>query len=556
MTNKVIGSECKFAVHIPSHHPDAPDTHLIKECLHMEDGTTKPNVRLITDFKRPYYVTKPSKRVHKQKKEWELIDNLLEKNVTQSKLRDEVARSLDRGWSKDRIKQLSLSPYLYGTDISSTTLIKKLYQDKYPELNSAYSNAVLDIETDVVTGSEDIILLTVIFRDKIFIAVLKNFVTGFSMLEDRFRKAVDKYIGTYVAKYNMAIELYVAEDVVDLIRTAFNRIHEWQPDFLSIWNMDYDIPFILKMLDKYGIDHKDILCDPSVPKDLRICKYRQGIKKKTTASGKVIPINPAMQWHSLVCTSSYYVIDAMCAYKHIRMGKQEESSYSLDNILNKELGIRKLKFEEANNYKGLEWHQFMQTNFKIEYMVYNVFDCLSMIELDNKTKDLCFTLPAFSAASDFANFKSQPKRIADALFFFCKDKGYILGSTGSSLDDEDAIPDEVLGLEGWIITLPAHMTVTGLHCIIEDLNIGTGIRAFTYDSDAVSAYPTCTSIANVSKDTTLRELIAMENVSEETFRAQNLNLILGYSNAIEYATTMFNMPKPENLLNDFLNHMR
>lgn len=70
-------------------------------------------------------------------------------------------------------------------------------------------------------------------------------------------------------------------------------------------------------------------------------------------------------------------------------------------------------------------------------------------------------------------------------------------------------------------------------------------------SKAVSSYPSDTSVANVSKSTTKRELISIEGVNEEVFRMNNLNLILGSSNAIEYVTEMFGMPKPEELLQMF-----
>ena len=43
----------------------------------------------------------------------------------------------------------------------------------------------------------------------------------------------------------------------------------------------------------------------------------------------------------------------------------------------------------------------------------------------------------------------------------------------------------------------------------------------------------------------------LENIDEDIFRQQNLNLVLGRVNAVEYCTTMFNMPKPEELLTMF-----
>jgi hypothetical protein len=571
MSDDILGYECKFAVHIPSKHNDTPDIHLIKEQIHKKDGSIIPNIRFVKNYERPFWITKPNRRIHKQKKEWELEDNLYKKYTTQSKLRNEVAKALGKQWSNESLKDLSNSPYLYGTDISSTALIKEQYERKYPNIKSAYSVCTFDIEIDVVYGTKDIIMASAVFKDKAVISVVKGFVTGLANVKENFYLKVNRYINEYVDKHNLKIEFHIGEDLVDSIKYVFNRIHEWKPDFLAIWSMDFDIPKVIENLEKNNVDPKDVFSDPLVPRQFRICKYKQGPKKKKTASGVIKPINPALQWHTLISTSSFYVIDAMCAYKHIRITQQEESSYALDAILQKHLGIRKLKFKEADEYTGLKWHQFMQSNYKLEYMVYNLFDALSMIELDNEIKDLSYTLPAFAGISDFSDFKSQPKRIADALHFFIIEKEHkILGTVGRQIQeqnnntsdiDEENPPEEdtdekneestTLGLDGWIVTLPAHLTVNGMHVIEEDDSVYSNIRAFVYDSDAVSAYPTATSIANVSKETTKRELISIQNIDEEIFRAQNLNLVLGRINAIEYCTTMFNMPKPEELLNIF-----
>lgn len=473
MSDDIVGYECKFAVHIPSKHKDTPDIHLIKEQVHKKDGTTYPNIRFVKDYKRSFYITKQAKRTYKQKKEWEDEENLNKKLVTQSELRDSVAIALDKRWSRDSLKELSNSPYLFGTDISSTALIKKQYQDKYPNLQSAYSVATFDVETDVLFGTGEIIIASTVFENKAVISVVKSFVTGLALINESFMSKVNKYIKEYIDEFKLEVELHIAEDVVDCIKYIFDKLHQWKPDFLAIWNIDFDIPKVIGNLEAKGVDPRDILCDPSVPKRYKICKYKQGPKKKITASGMVKPINPALQWHTLILTSSFYVIDAMCSYKHIRITQQEESSYSLDSILNKHLGIRKLKFEEANKYDGLKWHQFMQENYKLEYMVYNLFDSLSMVKLDNLTKDLGYTLPAFSGISDFSDFKSQPKRIADALFFFGLQQGKVLGTVGKQVQEakpessqeeleeespEEALSDQeeeqkesnTLGLDGWI----------------------------------------------------------------------------------------------------------
>lgn len=569
---KVIARECRFAIHIPERRDINPDLHMVKEQVHYSDGRIVPEVRFIRDFKRKFWITKPNKRSYKDKREWEHLDNLLEKETTQSRLRDEVAKMLDKHWSRDRLKQLAVSPYLYGTDISSTSLVKKAYMDKFPDANTPYSVAFFDIETDVINGTDDPILASLVFKNDAYIVATKDFIQGIACVEDMLQKACQKYIGEYLEKHDMKVTLFIADTPVDLIRAVMNRAHKHKPDFLAIWNMDFDIPRLIATLEKYGVDPSDIFCDPSVPKNVRICKYKQGPKKKVTASGKVIPINPAAQWHTLVLTSSFYVIDAMCSYKHLRLGEQEKARYSLDFILGEELGIRKLKFKEADAYSGLAWHQFMQKSFKIEYMVYNIFDSLSMLELDQQTKDLAFRLPSFSVTSDFAQFKSQPRRIADALHFNVLETGNVMGTVADTVDaensdlqrytgdedlgesaqpeeeEEDNIGNEVLDRTGWILTLPPHNSVLGLPFIEEDETIRTGIRGFVYDSDATSAYPSSTSVANVSKSTTKREIITIEGVDEYVFRMNNLNAVLGQTNANEYCQEMFCLPRPEDLL--------
>lgn len=574
--NPVIGAECRFVVHIPSNHNDIPDIHYVKEQVHYKDGTIKPNIRLIKNFKRKFWITKPNKRNHEQKKEYEHIDNLLEYESTESDLRNKIAKALNKNWSNERLQKLCTSPYVYGIDISSTALVKKKYQEKFPNLVSNYSVATFDIETDVVNGTNEPIICSLIFKNIIYITTTKEYVRGFSSPEDRLKSLANKYIGDYISKRNMEIEFNISDNVLDMIKAVFNKAHELKPDFLAIWNMDFDIPRILETIKEHGGNPIDIIADPNIPRELRICKYKRGSQKMITASGKVKPKNPEIQWHTLECTASFYVIDSMCTYKHIRSQKQAEPSYSLDAILGKELKISKLKFTEADSYTGLQWHQFMQTNYKLEYIVYNIFDSLSMLELDDKTKDLCTVLPSLAGVTEFEMFKSQPKRIADAFHFYCMDRGYILGTVGETerrevkskqdeegeevpeefsnstydKDDEDSEDEnqDILDLKNWIITLPAHLVVPGLKCIQEDINMATSIRGYVFDSDEVSAYPTAIWVLNISKETTKRELINIQGIDETTFRMQNLNLVLGKINAIEYSTTMFKLPKARQLL--------
>ena len=95
------------------------------------------------------------------------------------------------------------------------------------------------------------------------------------------------------------------------------------------------------------------------------------------------------------------------------------------------------------------------------------------------------------------------------------------------------------------------MTVLGDACIKDNPLIRTLIRLFAYDSDAVSAYPSAATVANVSRATTVRELIDIIGITEQDFRRHNLNLLQGHVNALEYGCEMHNLPKPQDALHLF-----
>ena len=577
MEKEIVARECKFAFHIPSKHPDVPDLHLIKERVHYSDGTTAPNLVFKEDYIRNFYVTKPVYRDHQQKKESEKLSRLNEYRCTQSQMRFRLAKALDRPGSNAQIKELCTSPYVYGTDLTSTSMIKHDYKKQWPDAISEYSVAVFDLETDMLHGSELPIMGTVVFKNEVLTVVLRSFVEGFGDPIGAIDTMMDKYLSEYVVKRNIKARTLIVDTEFEIIDACFKQLHAWKPDIVAIWNMDFDIPKCMEVCKNAGVDPKWVFSDPSVPDEFKSFRYKQGQKKRVSAAGKVFPISPAAQWHVVYAPASFQVLDAMCVYKLLRLAKGEERSYSLDYILNKVLGIRKLKFKEADGYIEGKWHIFMQTYYKIEYIIYNRFDCISMQELDEKTKDLSNTMPDYAGVTDFDVFNSQPKRIATDYHYYLLDNGEVLaakGTTAAYVEDKDPEPsdvdengdliddegdgniddvvvkeDRVLSVKGWIITLPsANVVDNGLRCLKEDHSLHTNARGHVYDSDCVSSYPSDIMALNVSKATTVREIIRIEGIEEYTFRMQNINIMAGHTNALEYCTTMFNFPTPSKML--------
>lgn len=491
--SQIVGRECRFAVYCPPFNGGDTDLHAIKEIIHLKDGRKIPNLRMVKNFQRQFWITKPGMQNHQQKKEWEKVENLIEYKTTQSQLHRNIARALNNPGFNGNPRHLARTPYLYGSDILSTALIKRAYQDKYKDLVTGYTKAMFDIETDVLYGHGQIQMATLSFKERVVTVIQKDFVRGYTDVEARLRALANKYLGSMhgirdkkevvidiLAERNINWEIVIVDNEAAVITETFKRAHQWQPDFVAIWNIDFDLPKSLEALYRAKINPADVFSDPSIPPAYRHFTYKQGQKQKKTASGKTMPIKPAAQWHTAFCPSSFYFIDAMCAYKHIRIGRAEEPSYSLDSILDKHLGMRKLKFKEAEHLTGLEWHQFMQEKHPLEYVIYNAFDCISMELLDEKTKDLEITLPFFGGCSDFENFKSQPRRTVDNLHFFCLERGHVIGSTSDQMTDEHDL--KTIGIEGWISTLPAHTVIdNGLKCVEEDPTLSTNIRVHVAD---------------------------------------------------------------------------
>lgn len=539
--------ECRFAVHCPTPQDMRKDLHLVKEQIITKDGEIVPNVRLIWDFKRDYYITKPGFQNHNSKKEWESLDKLTKFQCTQSNLTNSIGRAIGQPGFRGTTRTLYRNPYVYGADIQSTALIKQRYSSKYPGDPSRSTLCALDIETDVVGPVNKIIMCTISFKSKVCTIALKSFYEGHARVEERVKAKLLEYLGDYVEKRKINHEFIMVDDDIDIVRLIFKKLHEWKPDFLAIWNITYDLKKILECLEWHGVDPKDIMSDPIVPNEYKFFKFKEGPKQKVTASGKVTPIKPAAQWHTVYTPSSFYFIDAMCAFKHIRTGEQDKSSYALDEILDDTLKIRKLKFKEADGYIGLEWHQFMQKNYPIEYTIYNVFDCVAMEELDEKTTDLCFTLPMLSRYSDYENFKSQPRRLVDDLHFILLKAGFVIATTSDEMAED--VDGMTVDLTDWIITLEAKLIAdNGLKIIEENPELITNIRMWVGDLDVKAAYPTNETIFNISKETTVKEICSIEGISENIYRRQAINLSVGHTNAVEFCQFMFSMPSMEEML--------
>lgn len=482
MSKEIKTIEPKVIHHIPAEEGVRDDTHVVKETITYTDGTTKKNLRVIPNYKRPFWITKEHYRNHKQKKESEELKKLNQYWSTQSDLAKETGMRLGMYGKKLTMRDTSRSPYLYGTDVDSRVYLKNHYIKKYGNIFTPYSICVLDTEVDINTN--ELLLITVGMEGKSFTVILKRLVEHIpdpiSQLHHLFKKHIPKTKFTE----NMSVEFKILDNELDLIKFALLKVHEWQPDFLTMWNEAYDLNVMINICKKYDVDPKDLFSEPSLPKNLRYFRFIEDKANKVTASGVNKPPGPQERWHKVICPASFYIVDAMCAYNYIRVGgKAVPGGYSLDSVLKKELGdkLKKLKFEDENtsNLIGVDWHIYMVENKPLEYIIYNIWDVLSVIELDNVTGDLKSSLPVLGGLSHFDNFKSGPKKIVDNIQFFYYDRGRMLGCKDPLQEANSEID-----LSNWIVMLPVHRSLdNGYRALTDTPDEHTNVKTHVFDSD-------------------------------------------------------------------------
>lgn len=562
----VVGMECKHAVYTKAQPRDRgaipDDLIVVKEVVHLKDGRRVPRLRKLLNFQRPFWVTKPGYRNHKEKKEWEDLDKLDKYECTQAGLDRAIKRALDIKAPVFGLKRLARNPYLYGADITPTAIVKKRYMDKWPTCQSQNSVAVLDLETDVVHGTEDPIYGAVTFKDKAIMAVSETFLNGcpgWKKDPKDFEAAMTEYfykrLGKLAEERKIQLEVRVVPTALDIIKVIIAKAHEWMPDFLAIWNINFDIPRILQTIEKYGGDAGDIFSDPSIPPMFRKIWYKEGPAKKVTANGREEALHWVDRWHTLFCPASFYVIDQAAVFRKLRVANGREASYALDAILKKYTDIKKLKNEKADQMSGIEWHIYMQKEEPLEYGAYNLVDCISCEILDEQPKigDLRQSISMQCGHSDYDKFPSQPRRTVDDLHFFCLGLGKVIGTTPDNLKTE--FDEMTVSIRDWIVTLPAHLIAArGLACIEESPQIESMVYPAVYDLDVSAAYPNGEDILNASKETTIAEVVKIKGVSEEVQRQTGINLTAGAINATETCCNILKAPSFEKLLKDFEEH--
>jgi hypothetical protein len=495
------------------------DAVIVSEIVEFSDGTTRPNLRKIKAPNVPYWVTKPQMRVHTEKKEFEALDRLDEFRVSHKQKDQEIFRTLNDYYpsfmNRQMRQQCYESPYVYGANIDIEALVAMRYKKdmlaagKTPQ---SPTTGFFDIEKSLLPSSlGQLPLMVFTAENQVYLAIKSCF-----MWEERDGKTVKVTVDDIVREIPIHIDplvnaifaehtdlqplkdklpfqyhFFVGETELEMIQWITDRMHESKVSFIGIWNLGFDIPEIIKILEENNIPLESVFADPSLRgTGYARASYREDKRKVDHFSKK---------WHWLTTSSYFQFIDSMALYSYIRTVNGKESSYALDDIL-KQYGLGgKLKIAQTDELKDLQtadWHRAMLSRFFTYYALYAMWDGMSLQILEWLNKDItAMVLQADTTPRRF--FPNQTIRVTNSLYErWLKDR-QVLG-TGVAIA---GLGDDDLLTEGGAVLNPQHLVAHGLSLFIEFPDHKTHCFAWENDFDFSAQYPTNIVVGNISKQT-------------------------------------------------------
>lgn len=542
---------------------DEDDAVVVKRYAIHPDGTRVPEMKVHKNVHRDYWITKPAYRQHQEGKlEYEYLDRVTHHRSTQRKLVRNIQQKLGLiPNSRTSLRQLCNSPFIYGVDKDITCIVNDMYKKQYPEVQPFdLEVGCMDTETNVVNGTNDLIIMSFYHGNVGVIAVHGEWLHDSRHTEEVIRDFVIANVPE-VKEHGINVEVKICESAAECVIHVINRAHELKPDIVGFWNINFDMPLLIRTLEKEGHDPADIFTDPSIPKEFKYFKYKEGQTTKLTDSGKYMPLAPSQQWHSVLTPASFYFIDPASVYRCLRRQKSEPS-YGLEYITTKVVGAGKLKppFEDLVQIEGtLKWHYQMQKHYQLWYIAYALVDVIQPVLMDRKLGDISQKVPTLSMGSHFKDFNSNPRRLCDQLHEFFLTKGAVVGSTGQEM--ESPLDKHIPASKDWIVTLEAP--------IIEDFGlmlldragfkrnrISQGVKRskifiHNADLDIVSTYPILGMVFNISRECALFETCKIEGLGYHEYREFGVNLTAGKANSMVIAEEVFGLKGFEDQLEDF-----
>lgn len=409
--------------------------------IYKNKETGEKLLKTIKDPEMDYYLVKEECRDFDYHKDFMPLDKVEKRtckarnivydvaNVAGGQYKAYLDHCNSTGQWKEKNKLHGIYPYAFGSDIPIETWYKIQYLLEYPSENIVYpmTKQFLDIEVDgidvegfptpdvcpinavTIIDAESKTSYTFLLRNNKN-PLIQEFEDDIEEFKQDLHDSFDESYGVFDYKFLM----YDRE--IDLIIDMFKLINTLKRDFLMIWNMSFDIPYIIERIHALGYEHEPIMCHKDF--ETQSAYY---VQSKT----KIVE----QRTDRFACNSYTTYLDQMVMYAGLRKGGGVLRSHKLNDVGRKELGDEKLDYSQDANIKTLPYVDYKK------FVKYNIKDVLLQYGIDEKTGDLDdFYLRTFYNATPYERAFKQTTFLKNCAYVSFFQQGYII-CNNRPLDD-------------------------------------------------------------------------------------------------------------------------
>ena len=430
-----------------------PDTMTI---VYKDNTTGKKGIEIIENPKYVFYMLKNNIPTPNYDMFFTDMKNLDEITCRYRDINKAIAEKLDQyeGTTKytDLFKknvrdgnykanmEFQKSRRVFGSDIPINDFYRMRFAEQYKNTETPVSRAYLDIEVDVKLSPTDFPtngncpinaisyfehdtkrLFTFLLNQKDVNPKSNEFCTTVDnrAFNEEFKGFLNETLGSEKVKdfklENIQTKVLTYNDELTLLKDLFGYINYTKPDFLMVWNMSFDIPFIINRILELGGNPKEIMCIHDISPLYENCNYIvDSDHEDFSTKGDYADI-----------TSYTVYLDQLIQFASRRRGGAQYRSYSLDYIGNEMAGVQKLHYENiAANVMELPYNDYRT------FVKYNMMDVLVQYCIEFKADDILYVFDkALLNCTEYKKVHRQTIYLSNRATIMFKNFGdYVLGN--------------------------------------------------------------------------------------------------------------------------------
>ena len=258
-------------------------------------------------------------------------------------------------------------------------------------------------------------------------------------------------------------------------------INMWKLDMIGIWNMPFDIPYILERMEFLGLDPKEYACHPDFP--VKRCYFKKDDRN----------FNVENKSDFFYLTSYTLFVDQMVLYAATRKGGTKLRSYRLNYIADRVLGDKKIDYSEDGSIKDLAYKAFRK------FVMYNIKDVLLQYGIEDAVNDMdAYYIASYSNATPYESVFKQTVKLRNVQYLYFLEQGLIPGNninifnkSNAKAESED---DDDDSFEGALVADPKYNDYIGLDLYGKPSN---NIFELVIDMDMSAFYPSSIMAMNI-----------------------------------------------------------